>query len=230
MRQQSAHPAIRVLIACDHHTLAWALGHFLNQEAGFHVDVSGEEADAVLATAAEQPHILLLAHCPPTGRSLTLAPRLLAGVADLRVVVLTDSTDAGGYLRPLLDLGLWAFLRKSDTPEAIRVALRAVAGGRRLPIRGLVGAAVPSVWEPLTAREVEVLWLWALDQTDVHIAKILRVSVRTIEFHGSNVRGKLGATTHAGAVSQAYRFGLTIPPDLETALRLIAERAQLKPA
>jgi DNA-binding CsgD family transcriptional regulator len=63
----------------------------------------------------------------------------------------------------------------------------------------------------LTRREVDVLQLVAADCSDATIARHLRISVRTVETHVSNMLGKTGAKSRAGLVAIGYSTGLLLP-------------------
>jgi DNA-binding NarL/FixJ family response regulator len=61
---------------------------------------------------------------------------------------------------------------------------------------------------PLTARELEVLRLVAAGKTNKAIARQLALAEKTVERHLSNILGKLGVPTRAGAVAHAYEHKL----------------------
>jgi DNA-binding NarL/FixJ family response regulator len=63
------------------------------------------------------------------------------------------------------------------------------------------------VIEPLTTRELEVLSLVASGAHNREIARELRVTVKTVEFHLGNVLGKLGVQSRTGAVVRALQLG-----------------------
>jgi len=62
--------------------------------------------------------------------------------------------------------------------------------------------------EQLTDRELEVLQLVAAGRRNREIAESLRVSVKTIEFHLSNILGKLNAQSRTEAVVRAWQTGM----------------------
>ncbi len=78
----------------------------------------------------------------------------------------------------------------------------------------LAGVARNDVWPTLadlTDREIETLTLAARGRTSAQIAKVLRLTKRTIDFHLDNARVKLGARTRTEAVVKAA-FGRLIKP------------------
>ncbi|NDL60839.1 hypothetical protein F7O44_27565 [Phytoactinopolyspora sp. XMNu-373] len=67
------------------------------------------------------------------------------------------------------------------------------------------GSALPG---GLTNREVEVLRLVATGRSNKEIAAELVLSERTVHRHLSNILGKLGVSSRAGATGFAYDHGL----------------------
>ena len=64
------------------------------------------------------------------------------------------------------------------------------------------------LFEPLTARELEVLAHLADGLSNKSIAVRLGISDETVKFHLSGIFGKLGASNRTDAVRQALRKGL----------------------
>jgi DNA-binding NarL/FixJ family response regulator len=65
--------------------------------------------------------------------------------------------------------------------------------------------------EQLTDRELQVLQLVAAGRRNRQIAEALKVSVKTVEFHLSNILGKLGAQSRTEAVVRAWQSGILRP-------------------
>ena len=63
----------------------------------------------------------------------------------------------------------------------------------------------------LNDREIEVLTLVARGKTSAEIARKLRLSKRTVDFHTDNARGKLGAATRTEAAIKAASGRLIEP-------------------
>ena len=72
----------------------------------------------------------------------------------------------------------------------------------------LEDAEGPSVDEPLTPREIEVLELLAEGLPNKAIAERLGISDQTVKFHVSSISGKLRAANRTDAVRKAVRRGL----------------------
>jgi ATP/maltotriose-dependent transcriptional regulator MalT len=92
---------------------------------------------------------------------------------------------------------------------------RALAEGRTMTVGDLLaiphppGDAPTSIpYEPLTARELEVLRLLAQDLNNPQIAERLVVSRRTVEAHLRSIYDKLGVRSRDAAVRLALEHGL----------------------
>jgi ATP/maltotriose-dependent transcriptional regulator MalT len=62
--------------------------------------------------------------------------------------------------------------------------------------------------DPLSVRELEVLHLVAIGDSNYEIAEQLGVAVSTVKRHVSNIFSKLGVTNRTQAVARARDFGL----------------------
>ena len=79
---------------------------------------------------------------------------------------------------------------------------------RRLGRRAVAQAANSG----LTRREVEVVRLVAVGQTNREIARELFLSPRTVDTHVQNIRMKLGCRSRADAARRATELGLVVGP------------------
>ncbi len=62
--------------------------------------------------------------------------------------------------------------------------------------------------DPLSGRELEVLHLIAIGDSNYEIAEQLVVAVSTVKRHVSNIFSKLGVTNRTQAVARAREFGI----------------------
>jgi NarL family two-component system response regulator LiaR len=76
----------------------------------------------------------------------------------------------------------------------------------------------PPTPDPLTEREVEVLRLVALGQSNREIAADLMISEATVRTHVSNILGKLHLARRTQAALYALREGLASLDDAEVSL------------
>jgi DNA-binding NarL/FixJ family response regulator len=159
------------------------------------------------------------------------ATRLLAGpgVEDpLRVVVVT-TFDLDEYVYGALRGGACGFLLKGSGPTLLAEAVRAAAAGDSLVSPSVTvrllkhltqqeesraarpGASAPSLADPLTERELEVVRLVALGRTNAEIATELFVSLSTVKTHLSSVQVKLGTRNRVEIAAWAWQHGQVNP-------------------
>jgi len=65
-----------------------------------------------------------------------------------------------------------------------------------------------SLLDPLSVRELEVLHLIAIGDSNYEIAEQLVVAVSTVKRHVSNIFSKLGVTNRTQAVARSREFGI----------------------
>ncbi|AQZ70355.1 hypothetical protein BKM31_12845 [[Actinomadura] parvosata subsp. kistnae] len=180
------------------------------------IEVVGEAADGAQAVAeatALRPDVVLLDVRMPGMDGVAAAWELAR--LPVRVLVLT-TYDHDEYVRETLRAGARGFVLKSQRPEEILLAVKAVAQGQaalapsttlRL-IETLRAAAPPPPGEPLTDREREVLALLAQGETTRGIAGHLSISQTTANTHVQHILRKLGANSRLRAVAVARALGL----------------------
>lgn len=205
---------IRVLLADDHAFVRRSLRALLDTQDD--LEVVAEASDVAMVqrhVRAHRPHVLVLDVSMPGGPILA-AIRQLRSSAPATAIVVTTMLDDPRFAREAIGAGASAYVLKDsadrDLPEAIRRATRGesfVAPGLA-PMLALYDAPP----DRLTKRELDVLGLIALGHTNVEIARLLSLSVRTIETHRANIHRKLGLATRAELVRYALRRGLLATP------------------
>ena len=151
--------------------------------------------------------------------------------ADIRI---TDGTTNIGSGPPALVIctgaealyalrsGASAVLPEDTDADALRSAIRAVAGGLivltddlrdRLLTRSDLDGLAPAEEDDLaatefTGRELQVLALLAEGASNKSIARSLAITPHTAKFHVASIVAKLGATGRTEAVAKAMRMGL----------------------
>jgi two-component system response regulator NreC len=205
---------ITIVIADDHLVVRSGLRMVLERAGGFEVVSEAGDADAALRTVlGHKPAILVLdLNMPGELSSLDAIPRVREVSPTTRVVVLTMQDDPQ-FARRALRAGAAGYVLKEAADDELVEAVRRVAeGGTYLNPRlgAMLAAAPPEPSGPpddLTDREVEVLRLIALGNTNAEIAEELYLSVRTVESHRAHIQQKLGRSTRAELVRYALDHG-----------------------
>jgi len=208
----------RVLIADDHRLLRDALTRLLESEC----EVVGCVADgrAVLTDAARlEPDIVVLDVAMPLLNGLDAARQLRQAMPRVKVIFLTMNEDPD-IAAEAFRLGASGFLLKNSAASELLQAIREVARGRSyitpLATQGLMenllrkpDAANKSV--ELSARQREVLQLLAEGHTMKEIARLLKITPRTVAFHKYAMMEQLGVSSNAELVLAAIKQHIITP-------------------
>ena len=116
-------------------------------------------------------------------------------------------------IQSVLDAGANGYLLESSPTADLLTGIRAVAGGDTY-LHPSLGVELARLHEPrdgattLTAQEEQVLRLLALGHTNIEVARLASMSLRTAEAHRAQIQRKLGRRTRAELVEYARDAGL----------------------
>jgi DNA-binding NarL/FixJ family response regulator len=204
---------ITVLIADDHPVVRQGLQVLLSVQDD--IDVVGEAADGeqAVAMAAElAPDVILLDLKLPGMDGIEVLRELRDAGLATRALVLTSASDRA-LVTLAVQAGAAGFLYKDVDPDALVRALRSVQDGNTLLapeaagslLRSPAAASAVRGIGALTGREREVLAQIAEGRSNREIARLLRVSEKTVKTHVSSVLAKLGVADRTQAALLAVR-------------------------
>jgi two-component system response regulator NreC len=210
---------IRVLLAEDHTIVREGLKALLSATAD--LEVVGEVEDgraAVDAVPRLLPDVVVMDLNMPKLNGVDATREIREKVGAPKVVILS-MYDGEEYVRPAIRAGASGYLLKGSGLSDLVKAIRAVAGGEAffspaiamILLRDSRGEGPAETKDPadgLTKREREVLTLVGEGKSSPEIAKILGLSVKTIEGHRGRIMTKLECHNVAGLVRHAIRLGL----------------------
>jgi DNA-binding NarL/FixJ family response regulator len=202
---------IRVLVVDDHFVVRKGVCALLADAEG--ILVAGEAGDGEQAVAEARrlrPQVILMDLRLPGLDGVAATRAILAEQPDTAVVVLTG-IDVEDEVLAAVEAGAVGYLAKTSPREDFLEAIRHVAQGdawlpphltRRLLTR-LKPRPAPTVPEPLTEREAEVLARIARGWSNRRIAQDLAISELTVRSHVSHVLAKLGVSNRVEAALHA---------------------------
>lgn len=215
-------PPARIMVVDNHVLVREALVNLIDAQPDMRVvRQAGSLHEAVATVQQAAPDLVVIEFTLPDGDGAQAARQLLAGRPETRVVILTAHDD-DDCLFAAVTAGAVGYLLKSITTADLLDRLRGVMRGEvalspRLGQLLLAQAAhsgaprpaqLPAA-EQLTARELEILGLLVQGHTNRQIADVLKLSVRTVEYHRANLTSKLGLQSRAALIHYAMERGLS---------------------
>jgi len=213
---------LRVVLADDHALFRAGLRALLDYSDD--IEVVGEAQngrEAVELAEKMHPDVMVMDIAMPVMNGIEATAAISDRAPDVKVLVLTQHEEQQ-YIAPLLEARASGFITKRAAGADLVGALRAVARGDIYihPAMGklIVHEARPeptgSPADVLTNREREVLALVVRGHTNAHIARDLRLSVKTVEWHRANLMRKLGTHGVADLVRYAMQHDLVEEDEL----------------
>ena len=202
----------RVLLADDHRLLREAFARLIEPEC----DVVGGVADgrAVLTEVPRlQPDIVVMDVAMPLLNGLDAARQLQPLLPRVKVIFLTQNEDPD-IAAEAFRAGAAGFLLKNSAASELLTAIREVSRGRSyvtpLATQGLMDNLLHPPMSAarvvdLSPRQREVLQLLAEGHTMKEIARLLKITPRTVAFHKYAMMEQLGVTTNAELVMVAIK-------------------------
>ncbi|GAB2883187.1 response regulator [Nocardioides pacificus] len=212
----------RVLLADDHALVRRGVRMILDQQPDLEVVAeAGDGAEAVEMLRTTPVDLVVLDIAMPRLTGLQAA-REISRLSDPPRMLMLTMHDNEQYFFESLRVGASGYVLKSvadrDLVHACRAALRGESflypGTESVLVRDYLerlrrGERLPRA--VLTAREDEVVKLIAEGHSSREIARLLVISVRTVERHRENVLAKLGMRDRTELTRYAIRVGLIEP-------------------
>lgn len=169
---------------------------------------------AISAVKQYQPDVVLLDIAMPGPSGIEVARTIRQLDMDTRILMLSI-IDRKEIIEQALDVGANGYLLKDFVLGELLEALEAILQGKRYlsprihhlkiepgPDRSSHGKSL------LTARQLEVLRLVASGKTTKEIARDLRISPKTVEFHRGRLMERIGTSDVTGLTRFALQHGV----------------------
>jgi DNA-binding NarL/FixJ family response regulator len=188
------------LLADDHRIVAEGLKSLLTPDFEL-VAVVEDGLELISAAKRLQPDVIVADITMPRLSGLEALAELKKDNPDVRIVILTMHHDVA-YARRAMESGAAGFVLKHAAPAELVTAIRSALDGKTYLTPTLAGEVLQEIRQnpestndpvaSLTARQREVLQLFAEGHSAKEIAAALSISVRTVEFHKYTMMETLG--------------------------------------
>jgi DNA-binding NarL/FixJ family response regulator len=211
----------RILIADDFAVVRSGLRTLLDAKPDLEVVAEAADGHEAVETAIkEDVDLAILDVSMPRMTGIQAAAELHKRKPEIRVVMLSMH-DSEQFLFESLKAGASGYVLKSgadtDIVDAVHAAMRGDSYLYPSAVTTLVrdyverGGRGEEQFDVLTPRELEVLKLIAEAHSSKEIAKLLFISIKTVERHRQNILDKLGMRDRVELTRYAIRRGLIQP-------------------
>jgi DNA-binding NarL/FixJ family response regulator len=206
---------ITILIADDEPMARAGIRSILEQADDFEIVGEAQDGFEVQELIPKlRPKIALLDYRMPGPRASHLEAWIRENYPETIGLVLT-AHNLDGYLAEVIDAGMAGFLLKNEKAEQLIQAIRlAATGATQFTDEQIAKAqhwkqAVGTRWDSLSNRERDVLKRVAVGEDNKTIAKSLSITLKTVEYHITNLLKKLNLSSR----DEAIVWMLTHQPD-----------------
>jgi DNA-binding NarL/FixJ family response regulator len=206
-------PEIRLLLADDHAILSAGLRALL----GYYddIDIVGEAdngTEAVQLVGELRPDVVLMDIAMPGLDGIEATRLIREQYPHTQVLVLSQHAERQ-YVMAVLKVGASGYILKRALGSDLLQALRAVSRGETYLHPEVAAVLVEEVrcpGETLTPREREILAHIVHGETNSQIAASMSLSIKTVQWHRTNLMSKLDAHNAAELVRIALERGLVV--------------------
>lgn len=207
---------LSIVIADDHALVRAGFKTLLSDLAEIEVVAETGDGRAVIELVERHaPDLVLMDIAMPGLNGLDAAAQIHKTSPKTKIIILSmhgSETYVGRALRS----GVSAYVLKGGSPDELKVAIKAVTQGAyylspavsKSVIQEYLGAQTENELDRLTPRQREILQLLAEGKSNKEVARILNLSVKTVDSHRSQIMTRLEIHDITGLVRFAIRNGL----------------------
>ena len=201
--------SIQLLVVDDHPLLREGIAAIINNQTDIELVAEASNGrEAIEKFRSHRPDVTLMDLQMPDMSGIDAIISIRHEFPDARIIVLT--TYAGDVLaQRALKAGAQAYMLKNDVRKDLPDTIRYVhAGKKRIHSEVAAELADQVADDAQTPREIEVLALIVLGNSNKLIADKLSIADETVKGHVSSVFSKLGAHDRTHAVTLAVKRGI----------------------
>ena len=207
----------RVFLVDDHPIVRHGLTQLINREPDLMVcGESKDGSDALIAIGAAKPDVVVVDLTLKCSNGFSLIKNLIALDPKLSILVLTVHEESL-YAERCLRAGAKGYLMKEEAMENVLLAIRRILAGRVYLSEEMESklfrtsrkrreTVITSPSERLSDRELEVFRLLGQGVGTRQIAKLLNLSISTVECHRAKIKVKLDVKSGTELLQHAVKW------------------------
>lgn len=213
----------QIVLADDHALIRRGLKKIIDGQPLLQVigDV-GDGLELLKILEEKCPDIILLDISMPNLRGLEAIPQVKKLCPKVKILILTMHSSKD-FLVSAIRAGADGYALKEDSDTELLSAIQKCMHGLRYIAPSLAAVISPQDLEimssplrirheQLTVREKQVLAMVAEGHTSKDVAKLLSISIRTVEHHRANIMKKIAIKSTVDLIKYAIQKGYIVPP------------------
>jgi DNA-binding NarL/FixJ family response regulator len=210
---------IKVGIADDHTLFRKALAAYISQQPGITVTIQATSAQELCNQLKTTPvDLVIMDLFLPESNVIDTLQFIRTNFAEIKIITLSTCTDLD-LISTLLDVGIHAYISKSDEPENLLHAIQAVHENKIYRNKFFTEALYWNKQHTVTSdtskrkivldeRERKIIQLLWEEKSNKEIADAIFLSVRSVEKIRQEMKEKIGVKTVAGIFKYALKYKL----------------------
>jgi DNA-binding NarL/FixJ family response regulator len=203
----------RILIADDHDVVRDGLRRLLEAQPNCEVVAEAPDGKEAIAKAIEtKPDIAVVDYSLPILNGIEVTRQIRSRLPRTEVLIFTIQDDQT-VIDQLLRAGAKGYVLKTDAKRQLLEAIDSLASHKpffssqisETLLSSFIKGQKSERSSVLTPREKQVVQLVAEGHTNKEIAKLLNISLKTVETHRGTIMGKLKLSSAAELVRYAIR-------------------------
>ncbi len=192
-----------IVLAEDHRLLREGLKALLKVDENLQVVGEAENGlEALKCAEKSKPHLILLDLSMPKMSGLSVIKELKSRFPEIKILALTIH-ESDQYVLEAFQSGADGYCLKDASRDELLIAIHSVLDGKTYISPGISESVMEgylegkktlktsTAWDNLTQREKDVLKLIGEGHRNKEIARLLNISVKTVEKHRANLMRKL---------------------------------------
>ena len=208
---------IKLIIVDDHILVQNGLKDMLKDQKNIHIQATFIYGNNLLEYLNQNKiDIILLDINLPDSNGIQLCKDIIKKHPHIGIIGLTRSNDSN-FIRSMMRNGAKSYLLKNTTKQELLEAITQVYHGKAFLPRSLKNKLLDedmglsnnsSGFIPkISRREREILDLISKEHTNLEIADLLFISIKTVETHRRNLLHKFDCRNTAGLIKKAMEIG-----------------------
>ncbi len=218
MNMEKIKSDLKIMLVDDHVLVRQGLKRVLDKEPGMSICSEAANADDAIRILADSPPDIIIIDISLEGDvdGIELVRAVRKRFGNIKILILS-MFDEAAYVERAIRAGANGYVTKNDPLDIVSSAIKSIAAGDLYLSTSISGKVIKKIisspgsesqdsYGSLTQRELEILELIGKGNVTGEIAKLLGVSVNTVESHRRHIKEKMGIKKGSDLLKHAIQW------------------------